>query len=198
LDSCAASFGDFGYALPWAAQPIGFAVGTEFRKYKALQRPDVLAKSSGELGGAGGPTPEVDGGYAVYEGYGELIAPLVEDKPFFESLTLETGVRYSLYEIDERGSNDAWTWKAGGSWEPGYGLKIRGNYSRAVRARTSASSSRRWSAFDNLALDPCAGTAARSTMPPARGLSCPGSASRIDRPDAQPDAAQAKSSRRQS
>ena len=33
-----------------------------------------------------------------------------------------------------RGSNTTWTWKAGGSWEPGYGLKIRGNYSKAVRA----------------------------------------------------------------
>ena len=57
--------GDVGYALPWAAQPIGFAVGTEFRKYKAQQRPDVLAKSSGELGGAGGANPDVDGGYSV-------------------------------------------------------------------------------------------------------------------------------------
>jgi hypothetical protein len=31
--------GDFGYALPWATQPIGFAVGAEFRKYKAQQLP---------------------------------------------------------------------------------------------------------------------------------------------------------------
>ena len=38
-------------------------------------------------GGAGGATPNIDGGYSVYEGYGELIAPIVEDKEFFESLT---------------------------------------------------------------------------------------------------------------
>ena len=37
------------------------------------------------------------------EGYGELIAPLVEDKPFFESLTLEAGARYSDYKIDGAG-----------------------------------------------------------------------------------------------
>ena len=79
--------GDFGMALPWAAQPIGFAVGTEFRKYKATQASDLLAKTPGELGGAGGANPDIKGGYAVYEGYAELIAPIVEDRPGFESLT---------------------------------------------------------------------------------------------------------------
>jgi iron complex outermembrane receptor protein len=151
--------GDVGYALPWASQPIGFAVGTEFRKYKAQQKPDFLAMSSGELGGAGGANPIVDGGYSVYEGYGELIAPLVEDKQFFESLTLETGVRYSMYEVDGvDGGNDTWTWKAGGSWEPGYGLKIRGNYSKAVRAPNVGELFTPLTVgLTNLALDPCAG-----------------------------------------
>ena len=73
--------GDFGYALPWAAQPIGFAVGTEFRKYKARAGVGRAGQNPGELGGAGGATPDINGGYAVYEGYGELIAPIVEDKP---------------------------------------------------------------------------------------------------------------------
>ncbi|HEX8030684.1 MAG TPA: TonB-dependent receptor, partial [Vicinamibacterales bacterium] len=151
--------GDFGYSLPWAAQPIGFAVGTEFRKYKAQQASDTLAKTAGELGGAGGAAPDIKGGYAVYEGYGEIIAPIVEDKEFFESLTLEAGIRYSKYEIDGAGSNSTWTWKAGGSWEPGWGVKFRGNYSHAVRAPnigelfTPATVG-----LTNLGVDPCAGT----------------------------------------
>ena len=152
--------GDFGYALPWASQPIGFAVGTEFRKYKATQKSDTLAKTPGELGGAGGANPDINGGYSVYEGYGELIAPIVEDKQFFESLTLETGVRYSKYEVDNGPSNTTWTWKAGGSWEPGYGLKFRGNYSRAVRAPNIGELFTPLTvALTNLAVDPCAGTA---------------------------------------
>ncbi|MFL6789394.1 MAG: TonB-dependent receptor domain-containing protein, partial [Sphingomicrobium sp.] len=152
--------GDFGYALPWAAQPIGFALGTEFRKYHAQQASDVLAKTAGELGGAGGAAPDIDGGYSVYEGYAELIAPIVEDKQFFESLTFETGVRYSKYEIDGAGSNSTWTWKAGGSWEPGYGIKVRGNYSRAVRAPNIAELfTPNTVALTNLGVDPCAGTA---------------------------------------
>ena len=152
--------GDFGYALPWATQPIGFAVGTEFRKYGATQSSDLLAKTPGELGGFGGANPDIDGGYAVYEGYGELIAPIVEDKPGFESLTLEAGIRYSKYEIDGAGGNETWTWKAGGSWEPGFGLKIRGNYSRAVRAPNIAELFTPLTVgLTNLAVDPCAGTA---------------------------------------
>jgi outer membrane receptor protein involved in Fe transport len=152
--------GDFGYALPWAAQPIGFAVGTEFRKYHAQQASDVLAKTAGELGGAGGAAPDIDGGYSVYEGYAELIAPIVEDKQFFESLTFETGIRYSKYEIDGAGSNSTWTWKAGGSWEPGHGIKVRGNYSRAVRAPNIAELfTPNTVALTNLGIDPCSGTA---------------------------------------
>ncbi len=153
--------GDFGYALPWAAQPIGFAVGTEFRKYKGEQTSDILAKTAGELGGAGGATPDVVGGYSVYEGYAELIAPLIEDKPFAESLTLEAGARYSQYEIDGAdGSTEAWTWKAGGSWEPGYGIKIRGNYSKAVRAPNLAELfTPLVVGLTNLGIDPCAGSA---------------------------------------
>jgi outer membrane receptor protein involved in Fe transport len=152
--------GDFGYALPWATQPIGFAVGTEFRKYRAQQSSDLLAKTPGELGGFGGANPDIDGGYAVYEGYAELIAPIVEDKPGFESLTLETGIRYSKYEIDGAGGNKTWTWKAGGSWEPGFGLKVRGNYSRAVRApNISELFTPQVVGLTNLVIDPCAGSA---------------------------------------
>ena len=152
--------GDFGYALPWATQPIGFAVGTEFRKYHAQQASDLLAKTPGELGGAGGAAPDIDGGYSVYEGYGEIIAPIIEDKPFAENLTIETGARYSKYEIDGAGSNSTWTWKAGGSWEPGFGLKIRGNFSRAVRAPNIAELFAPLAVgLTNLAVDPCAGSA---------------------------------------
>ncbi|MDP9422159.1 MAG: TonB-dependent receptor [Pseudomonadota bacterium] len=153
--------GDLGYSLPWAAQPIGFAVGTEFRKYKGQQSSDLLAKTPGELGGAGGAAPDIDGGYSVYEGYGELIAPIIEDKPGFESLTLEAGVRYSVYEVDGTDvSNKTWTWKAGGSWEPGFGLKVRGNYSKAVRAPNLGELfTPNTVGLTNLAVDPCAGNA---------------------------------------
>ena len=129
--------GDFGAVSPFAEDAISFAVGGEYRKYTALQQSDTLAES-GDLGGAGGPAPFIQGSFDVYEAIGEVVAPLIQDRPFFKSLTLEAGVRYSRYSINagngQNPSFSATTWKAGGSWEPFDSLKIRGNYSRAVRA----------------------------------------------------------------
>ncbi|HEX8527215.1 TonB-dependent receptor domain-containing protein, partial [Allosphingosinicella sp.] len=62
--------------------------------------------------------------------------PLVQNRPFFETLTLEAGIRYSDYSIDAPGSPgySTTTWKGAATWEPFDGLKFRGNYQRAVRA----------------------------------------------------------------
>ena len=152
--------GDLGFTSPGAVQPIGFALGGEYRKYTAQQASDTLAKTPGELGGAGGAAPDIDGKYDVYEAYAEVVAPLIEDKPFFESLTLEAGIRYSDYSIAGGAGYDTWTWKAGGSWEPGAGVKIRGNYSRAVRAPNIGELFTPLSVgLTNLGIDPCAGAA---------------------------------------
>jgi iron complex outermembrane recepter protein len=127
--------GDFGAALPWAEDAISFAIGGEYRQYTADQRGDTLS-ASGDLGGSGGPTPTVVGGFDVYEAFGELIAPLVQDRPFFHSLTFEGGIRYSHYTVNAPGTPkfNTTTWKAGGSWEPIPSIKVRGNYARSVRA----------------------------------------------------------------
>ncbi len=128
--------GDLGFASPFATDAIGFAVGTEYRKYTATQNADLLAKTAGELGGAGGAAPDIKGGYEVTEGFGELIAPVIQDKPFFNKLELEAGIRYSHYKVDAAGSPsyNTTTYKGGGTWEPADGFRIRGIYQHAVRA----------------------------------------------------------------
>jgi outer membrane receptor protein involved in Fe transport len=128
--------GDFGASSPWAEDPIGFALGTEFREYKASQRADTLSQTAGELGGAGGAVLPFEGGYEVKEVYAEVIAPLVQDRPFFQALTIEGGIRYSDYSLDAPGSPgySTTTYKGAATWEPFDGLKFRGNYQRAVRA----------------------------------------------------------------
>ena len=128
--------GDFGMSMPWANDPIGFAIGAEMREYGAAQSADQLSQTSGELGGAGGAVTPFTGGFNVYEAYGELIAPIVQDQPFFHSLTLEAGIRYSDYSIDAPGSPgyDTTTWKLAANWEPVRGLRFRANYQVAVRA----------------------------------------------------------------
>lgn len=150
--------GDFGVSIPWASDAIAFAVGGEYRRYQASQGSDSLAQS-GDLGGAGGATPAFEGGYDVYEAIGEIVVPLVQDRPFFHNLTVEAGVRYSDYTVDAPGnpSFDAWTYKAGGTWEPVDGVGIRGTYARAVRApNISELFSPVNTGLTNLGIDPCA------------------------------------------
>lgn len=152
--------GDLGISSPGASEPIGFALGAEYRNYKAQQASDVLSKTPGELGGAGGAAPDIFGAYKVYEGYGEIVAPLLEDKPFFKSLTLEAGARFSSQKIDGGGTNNDWTYKVGLSWEPVEDIKLRGNYARAVRAPNIGELfSPVSTGLTSLAADPCAGAA---------------------------------------
>ena len=151
--------GDFGWSVPWASDAVAFAVGGEYRKYTASQESDLLSQS-GDLGGAGGAAPNVNGGYDVYEAYGELVLPIVQDKPFFQDLTLEAGIRYSDYTVQGGSGYNTTTWKAGGSWTPFDGFKVRGNYARAVRApNISELFSPLNTVLTNLADDPCAGAA---------------------------------------
>ena len=153
--------GDLGFAVPMANDPIAFAVGAEYRNYTAKQQSDLLSQS-GDMGGAGGASPNIDGGFKVWEAFGELVLPLIQDKPFFDDLTLEGGIRYSSYSIDAPGKPkfDTWTWKAGGSWSPVSGVKVRGNYAHAVRAPNIGELfSPLNTVLTNLAVDPCAGAA---------------------------------------
>ena len=150
--------GDFGLTLPGASSPVGFALGAEYRRYSATQTADVLSQTAGELGGAGGATPNYTGGYDVKEVYGEINAPILSDKPFFKNLTLEAGVRYSSYSVNapNNPSYSTTTYKAGGTWEPVDGLKFRGDYQRAVRAPNIAELfSPLNTGLTNLAVDPC-------------------------------------------
>lgn len=155
--------GDLGFSSPGAADAVGFAVGGEYRKYKASQGADLLAKTAGELGGAGGAAPDINGGYHVYEAFGELIVPLLQDKPFFNSLTVEGGLRYSAYSVDAPGNPkfNTTTYKGGASWEPVSGLKFRGNYQHAVRApNINELFAPVTTGLTNLTTEPCVGAAA--------------------------------------
>ncbi len=153
---------DLGTAFS-ASAPISVAIGSEYRKYTADITADTLSQNPGELGGAGGAITPVSGGYDVVEGFGEIIIPLLADAPFFHSLTLEAGGRYSSYKVDAAGSPsfNATTYKAAATWEPVESLKLRANYQRAVRApnigELFAPSSVN---LTNLKNDPCQGTAA--------------------------------------
>ncbi len=153
--------GNFGLTIPSATDAVDFAIGGEYRKYGASQVSDSLAKS-GDLGGAGGAAPDINGGYDVYEAFGELIVPLVQDKPFFDELTVKGGVRYSSYKVDAATSPkySTTTYKGELTWSPVRDLKFRGGYARAVRAPNIAELFNPvTTGLTSLATDPCAGAA---------------------------------------
>lgn len=126
--------GDIGWSMPWAEQPVNFAVGGEYRNYHASQTADALA-NSGDLGGLSA-TPVVYGGYDVKEGFGEIIVPIAQDRPWMQNLTFNGGLRYSSYRVftaNSPGYNTT-TWKLGGDWAPMQAIKFRGGFQHAVRA----------------------------------------------------------------
>ena len=154
--------GDLGFGSPAASDPVSFAAGAEYRNYTAERIPDNLALVPGELGGAGGAILPLNGGFDVYEFFGEVIAPLVSDRPFFQELTVEGGVRYSKYKVDAAGSPrfNATTYKFGATWAPVDAIKFRGNYQRAVRAPNIGELfAPVVTGLTNLSVDPCAGAA---------------------------------------
>lgn len=154
--------GGTGFALPWAAEDVSFAIGAEQRKYYAAQRPDNLAQVPGELGGAGGAVPPFEGGYRARDVFAELVLPLASDRPFFDELTIEAGVRKSWYTVDAANDPefDATSWKVGGTWAPVPDFKIRASYQKAVRAPNIGELFAPVNTgLTNLATDPCAGAA---------------------------------------
>lgn len=150
--------GDLGFSSPFAQEPIGIAVGAEYRKYSGGQRGDAISSTPGAVLGAGGAFTTIEGSYDSKEVFIELAAPLVEDRPFFENLTLEAGFRYSDYSTS--GGNE--TYKIGGSWTPIQDIKFRGVYSRAVRAPNLGELFAPVNTvLSNRATDPCQGTVAQ-------------------------------------
>ncbi|HWU79349.1 MAG TPA: TonB-dependent receptor, partial [Caulobacter sp.] len=121
--------GDLGVTSPLASYPIGLALGAEYRKEKISFQPDAAYSSRDVAGNSGGEFP-IAGSFDVKEVYGEIRVPLVEDRPFFKSLSVEGGVRYSDYST----AGDTWAYKGGGEWTPIRDVRLRGSYQRAVRA----------------------------------------------------------------
>ncbi|MEL7198944.1 MAG: TonB-dependent receptor [Pseudomonadota bacterium] len=146
-------FGDLPINL-FAETPVNFAVGAEYREFSTSQFADE-ASQSGQVVGGGAADPNFEGSYDVFDVFGELIIPIVEDSAFAESLTIELGARYSQYEL----SSNELTWKVGATWEPVSGFSIRGNYQRAARAPNIGELFFPvTTGLDNLAIDPCAGS----------------------------------------
>jgi iron complex outermembrane receptor protein len=139
---------------PFADTGLSVALGAEYREENGATEPDECLKLAPAscLGGAGGNTLPVVGGFSAKEYFGELIMPLVADAPLAQSLDLELGYRYADY--DPTGVNR--TWKAGLSWQVNDSIRFRAMQQKAVRApNVGELASPLTSSLDNAVRDPC-------------------------------------------
>jgi outer membrane receptor protein involved in Fe transport len=144
--------GQYGVKTPWAEDGVGIALGTEYRRESLDLNTDV-AFQTGDLLGQGGATLPSQGSYDLYELFGEARIPLVQDMPFFHSLSAELGYRFSDYSLRFNTN----TYKIAGDWAPTEDFRIRASYNRAVRAPNIVELFSTSNVVLNGTTDPCSG-----------------------------------------
>lgn len=107
--------------------PVNVALGAEYRMERTRERNDPFVLA----GGTENVASDSAGGYNVAEGYVELSAPVFRDAgPLLHELSLDAAYRGADYS--SVGGVSAY--KVGGVYGPASWLKLRGTWSRAVRA----------------------------------------------------------------
>jgi iron complex outermembrane receptor protein len=109
---------------------VGVAIGAEYRRESSDFQPDFVL-SSGVARGA--PLTPISGSFNSKEVYTEAVVPLLgahQNIPFVNQLELEGAVR--LVEHSTAGSDTTWT--AGLGFSPTQDVKLRGNYTKSIRA----------------------------------------------------------------
>jgi outer membrane receptor protein involved in Fe transport len=163
--NASADLGDYGIKLPTARSGIGVSFGVERRKEELSLVTDSLT-SAGQLSGSGGPTPGLEGAYAVNEIYGEARIPIIEGLPFAHLLAANLSFRSSDYSTGKKSD----TYGFGLEFAPVRAAKVRASVQRAVRAPNLAElfTAQGNNLYDNDE-DPCAGaTPTRSLAECAR------------------------------
>ncbi|WP_375250329.1 TonB-dependent receptor domain-containing protein [Sphingomonas sp.] len=111
----------------FGADPIGFSVGTEYRRETSRSDFDLLTQQG--LNG-NNALPSTRGSFHLWEGFGEVIAPLIQDRPFFHALTVRGAVRVSDYNT----IGTTVSYNYGGEWAPVEDIRFRVMQARSVRA----------------------------------------------------------------
>jgi iron complex outermembrane receptor protein len=127
--SISGDLGRYGLKLPTATDSLAFAFGAEYRSERSELQPDA-AYQQNDLFGQGAPTLPTNGGFDVKEVFGELRVPILQEQTLAQTLSLETGYRYSDYNL----GFDTDSYKLGLDWAPVDSVRLRGSYQRAVRS----------------------------------------------------------------
>lgn len=124
--------GEYGFQTPWSEDGVGINVGLEWRK-ESLELNTDNAFQTGDLTGQGGATLPLSGNFRVYDLFGEVQIPIVQDS-FIHDFSINAGYRKSWYETSADRKYDTDTYKVGVELAPIPDIRLRGAYNRAVRA----------------------------------------------------------------
>ena len=111
------------------AGDLSFAVGIESRSERGSFTPSLQKQLAQTTNTRKLPTR---GDYRANEVYAELNIPLLADKPFAQTLSLDLATRYSDYDVFGGTTNS----KVGIEWRPTSELMVRANWGEGFRAPT--------------------------------------------------------------
>jgi len=121
--------GDTAGFIELPGGPIDLAFGAEYRRETLRYRQDALVASGltaySPVAAFAPPAME------VAEAFGELRLPLLGNRPWARSLAIDLAARISDYR---GGAGTTFAWNGGVSWQPVTDLRLRGAWSRSVRA----------------------------------------------------------------
>jgi len=137
------------FDLPAGAVEV--AGGVEYRHETLTVHPDPLAAAGQLLNDVDAP---VHAGFTVKEVFGEVLVPLLADRPFVKTLSAEGAIRYSDYDT----IGHTLAWKAGGQYAPSDDIRFRVTRSKSVRAPNLAELYDPGSSSTSFILDPCDST----------------------------------------
>lgn len=110
----------------WAG-PVSFATGVEYRHESINVAADPIAEAGGW--GVSSQVP-FHGGIVVWEGFGELVAPLAKGESWAKEIDLDVALRETGYST----SGAITTWKAGLSYSIDDSIRLRAARSHDFRA----------------------------------------------------------------
>ncbi len=107
--------------------PVQVVAGGEYRREKSSENFDPYTRAGVD---ASLQLANTVGKFNVKEGFGEIDAPIIENKPGFEYLGVSGSARYADYST----VGGVWSWSVSGQYAPVHDIRFRAGFSRATRA----------------------------------------------------------------
>ncbi len=121
--------GDLSSLFELPGGPISFSLGAEYRRETLRYDLDDLTQAGYAFYNA---IPSFTSpAFGVKEAFAEIRIPLLKDMPFFQELTFNGSARVADYKGS---AGTVWAYSGGVEWRPIEDLRLRGTYSRSVRA----------------------------------------------------------------